>query len=215
MTPPRGGDAVVGEAPGLATPAKDGATPLGSVLSRVGMVLAGNGLYMAGGFLANVLTANALMPLHFGYFSLALAVMSVASEVCGTGFDLAMVRMANRDAPRGAARVRQVLRASLHLKLVFSAAVAAALFAVSAWISDRMLGNASLAAPMRWAAVGIVGTSLFQHLLARYQSAERFRAYAVSKSANTLAKVAMLAALWAAGGLSLDSALAVPRWCCS
>ena len=179
------------------------------MLARVGTVLAGNGLYMAGGFLANVLTANALMPLHFGYFSFALAVMSVAAEVCGTGFDLAMVRMANRDAHRGAARVRQVLRASLHLKLVVAAFVAAAVFASSGWISAQMAADASLVGPMRWAAVGIIGTSLFQHLLARYQSAERFRAYAFTKSANTLIKLALLAALWVAGALSLDSALAV------
>lgn len=212
MTIPTGDDAVGRNGallPAAAKPEAGPATPFLSVLARVGTVLVGNGLYITGGFLANVLTANALEPLHFGYFSLALAIMSVASEACGTGLDLAMVRMANRDASRGAAHVGQILRASLHLKLGLGAAIAAALFALSSWLAHSMFANADLEAPIRWAAVGVIGTALFQHILARYQSAEQFRAYSVTKSANSLLKLAMLGTLWVAGWLSLDSALAV------
>lgn len=183
--------------------------PAASVLARVGMVLLGNGFYMAGGFLANVLAANGLTPGDFGHFSIALAIMMVANELVGTGFDLAMVQLANRNAAGGAARVAQVMRASLHLKLVLSAAVAAVVLALSGPIAAAFLGDAGRTAPVRWAAVGVVGTSLFQHLLARYQSEERFRAYAAAKSANSLLKLALLAGLWVAGWFSLDAVLAV------
>lgn len=178
------------------------------LFGRIATVLATNGVYLAGGFLTNVLIANALAPAEFGYFSVAMAVMVIAQEMCGTGFDMAMVRLVARAAAENNGRARLLLRLSFRIKLLLNAAMALLLLLLSGWLARSVFAEPRLTFALRWAAVGVMGNALFQHVLARYQALERFRAFAVAKSIQGLVKVAMLFFLAAFGALNLNAALA-------
>ena len=183
-----------------------GALAVRALLTRIGAVLFSNGAYVAGAFGANVVLANALAPAEFGRFSVAMSVMIVAQELCGTGFDLAMVRLfAGESDPR---RARALLDASLRIKLAAGGAVAAGLFAVAPWIAVSVLGEPTLVNALRWAAGGALATGFFHHTLARLQAVEAFSAYAWLRSGVSVGKLAMFVALGALGTLTLDSALA-------
>jgi O-antigen/teichoic acid export membrane protein len=194
-----------GSAATLAAPA--GALTPAVLVSRIGAVLVSNGAYVAGAFVGNVLTANALTPAEFGSFSVATAVMVMVQELCGTGFDLAMVRLAARHA--GTARAHQILNVSLRIKLVIAGAASALLFVGAGWVAGIGFGDPRLTMPLQWAAVGVLGTSLFHHALARFQAREEFRQFAALRSGNSVLKVVLLGIFAAAGMLTLQTALGV------
>ncbi|HKY23367.1 MAG TPA: oligosaccharide flippase family protein [Vicinamibacterales bacterium] len=183
----------------------DARLPRGSFVTGIATVLLSNGIYLVGGFAANVLTANLLSPTDFGYFAIAMAVMIVVQEVCGTGFDLAMVRLAS---PLATHERDAVIRVSLRIKMIANGSAALALFVLSGSIATGLFGSDRLTAPLRWASAGVVGTALFQHLLARFQLSQRFKTYAALKSSNSLLKVALLVCLGFAAAASLQAVMA-------
>lgn len=172
-------------------------------------VMAGNGAFIALGFACNLVIANGLGPAAYGKLAIAMAVMLVLQELAGSGLDLAMVRLAAQHTASDPGRAREIFRAGLRVKLAVSLAVIAALWLGAEPLARDVFLDASLAGPLRWASVGVLGGALHGWVLARFQADERFRRYALFRGfANTL-KLALLGCLWAFGALALDAVLAV------
>jgi O-antigen/teichoic acid export membrane protein len=205
------GQVPAGQVPaGQATPPRPG---LRERLAAVGAgpivkVVAGNGSYVALGFLAQIVSANGLTPAEFGLVSLALATLNILQEVCGNGFDLAMVRLAAPHAHDDPATAARYYRAALQLKTAVNVLVAAALWAAAPWLASAVFDNEAMTTLLRWIGAGLVGASLFNYLLAKFQAGERFLLYAALRAGSNVAKLGGLAALWLLGLFDAEGVLA-------
>ncbi len=205
--------------PGQATGHPDAVTsgPLRPVPPRVGTfaafvnlahVLAGSGAYLALGFLSHLIVANALSPDAFGSLAIALAVMTILQEICGTGVDEALVKYAAPLVVSDEARADIVFKAALRIKFLVNLGLATALW-LSAGTLSQLLGQSGvLTLPLRWAAAGALGSSLFGISLAVLQARQRFLQYALLRPLANLLKVALLVVLWQSHSLTLVTAAA-------
>ena len=183
-------------------------------LARIGLtswlsVMLGNTLYVGLGAVASWIVASALSPGEFGLLALAITLLALAQESCGSGIDLAMIRLAAPHTHTDPGRARAVFSSSLRLKLVLSLVAAAALWAFEDWVAREIFGSGERTDLLRWVSVGLVGSVLYGAVLARLQAEERFRLFAVLRAANGGLRVAALALLWHLGMLSLGWAIGV------
>ncbi len=172
-------------------------------------VMTGNGLYVSLGFAANLIMANGLTPATYGLLSMALAVMVIVQQTCGSGIDLSMVRLAAPYVQTDPARSQQIFKTALHIKLLFGITAIIVLWIVAEPAARFLLEKPELETPLRWAALGILGAALYGWILARFQAEERFNAYAAFRSANNILKVAGLGLLWYLAAFTLETVLAL------
>jgi len=172
-------------------------------------VMAGNGIYIGLGFACNIITANGLGPRAYGVLAIAMAVMLVLQEICGSGLDIAMVRLAAQYSHTDPGRSQLISRAALQLKLGISVVVVVVLWLGAVPLAREIFRDPELAKPLRWAAVGVFGGSLYGWVLARFQTEERFGHYALFRSLSSGFKLAGLGALWYLSFFDLDSVLAL------
>lgn len=172
-------------------------------------VMMGNGLYLVLGFASNLVIANGLGPSAYGLLSIALAVMVVLQETCGSGIDLAMVRLSAEHTRTNPRRAQLITRSALHLKLGLTLFITAVLWAMADPLALQVFAEPALATPLRWAAVGLIGASLHGWVLARFQVDERFGAYAVFRALSSGLKLLGLGALWSFAVFGLESVMAL------
>lgn len=178
---------------------------LPSLLRALLKVCVGSAGYVAAGFAANVIAANTLGANAFGVFSLAISLLNVLQEICGSGIDLAMVRIAAGHLPDDRVRAEKVFKAAFRVKILVTLALCGALYALADTIALAVFKEPTLGRPLEWASVGLLGFALMNYQLARLQAEERFTAYAFLKAAANAAKVAALLALWQLDRISLDT----------
>lgn len=182
-------------------------------LGAVFKVVAGNGGYVVLGFLANILAANGLDPTGFGLMSLGLAVLNVLQEICGNGIDLAMVRLAAPyvgSEPRVAARF---FRAAFQLKLIVNGAIAICLWFLAETVALSLYGQPELVPFVQWVCVGLVGAALYNYVLAKFQTEERFTLYAAMRVLSNVVKLLALGLLFVFDALDPQNVMA--SWMCS
>ncbi len=171
-------------------------------------VLAGSGAYLALGFLSHLIVANALSPAAFGLLAIALAVMTILQEICGTGVDEALVKYAAPLVASDEPRANVVFKAALRIKFLVNLALAAGLWLAAGRLSALLGQSGVLTLPLRWAAVGALGSSMFGLSLALLQARQRFLQYALLRPLANLLKVALLVVLWQTHSLTVVTAAA-------
>lgn len=159
-------------------------------------VIAGNGSYVALGFLANLISANGLSPAGFGMVSLALAMLNVLQEICGSGIDMAMVRLAAPHIKSCPEKAHQYYKAALQLKLLVNGLVALLLWLNAFWFATMLYSNAQMLPFIHWVAIGLLGAAIYNYMLARFQTEERFSLYASLRVINNVFKLIILGILW-------------------
>jgi O-antigen/teichoic acid export membrane protein len=158
-------------------------------------VVAGNGSFVVLGFIANLIAANGLSPDGFGSMALALAMLNVLQEVCGAGVDLAIVRIAAPHVGRDADRLARVYRAGLQIKLIFNGSIALAVWMFAGPIARGLFDDPRLSPLLGWVAVGLLAAALFNYMLAKFQTEERFALYSTLRVLNNVAKLVFLGLL--------------------
>ncbi|MCP5125153.1 MAG: oligosaccharide flippase family protein [Gammaproteobacteria bacterium] len=166
-----------------------------SSIHAIAKVVIGNGSYMALGFLANIVAANGLEPTGFGMLALALALLNVLQEICGSGIDLAMVRLAAPHTKSDPARAEAIFRAAFRIKLIANSGIALLIFVIADWIAQRIYLDATMTPLLRWVSVGLVGAALYNYIIAKFQTQERFDLYAVLRVVGNLSKLILLGIL--------------------
>jgi O-antigen/teichoic acid export membrane protein len=178
------------------TEAVRGQSEAGSTLIRrlkaAAWVLSGSGLHLAFGLLANLIIINSLAPVDFGRVSAALAVMTVLQEVCGGGADIAVVRYTALYLRSDRDSAYAILRSCFWIKLVVNGVVTLALWALAGVVATHLLRDPALTGPLRWAAIGVFGSSFFNLSLATLQAEERFKAYAAFRGSINIARLAIV-----------------------
>ncbi len=156
------------------------------------MMVYGANMARAGlGFIVTLLVARLLGPEQFGIYSLFIVVMVVAHNLLGEGLDPAVVRCFARYADRQPERARQVLQASLALRVGLALPIVGAGWMAAPWFAEAILGNHTLALPLRMGLLCGLTASLCTFTLAGLQARERFVAYAaLTPLVNTLRVVA-------------------------
>jgi O-antigen/teichoic acid export membrane protein len=158
-------------------------------------VVAGNGSFVVLGFVANLIAANGLSPDGFGLMALALAMLNVLQEVCGAGVDLAIVRIAAPHVGRDADCLARVYRAGLQIKLIFNGSIALAVWMFAGPIARGLFDDPRLSPLLGWVAVGLLAAALFNYMLAKFQTEERFALYSTLRVLNNVAKLVFLGLL--------------------
>jgi O-antigen/teichoic acid export membrane protein len=189
------------------TVADAGRVGLARGLERVTLVLLGSGAYLALGLGAQLIVVNALSPEAFSAFAVSVAVTTLLQELCGSGVDEAVVRYAAPRAGTDDARALAIFRAAWRLKLGVNVAIAGVAWAIAAPVSAWLGRGDALVAPLRTAAVAGVGAAAFGVVLAVPQAWRQFGAYAWVRPLASGVKLALLAALWVAGAVTLTSVL--------
>lgn len=168
----------------------------GAGIGGVIKVVAGNGSFVILGFLANLIAANGLSPEGFGLMAVSLATLNVLQEICGNGVDLAMVKIAAPHVGKDDGQLARFYRAGLQIKLLINGAVAMAVWLLAEPIALWIFKDARLAGFMEWVSLGLISAAMFNYMLAKFQTEERFSLYSTLRVLNNVAKIAMLGLLW-------------------
>jgi O-antigen/teichoic acid export membrane protein len=94
------------------------------------------------------------------------------------------------------------------VKLAVNLALAAVLWLLAGPLSSLLGSGAELVTPLRWAAVGSLGSAVFGAVLAVLQARQRFLQYALLRPLPNLLKVGLLILLWRTQSLTLVAAVA-------
>ncbi len=159
------------------------------------VVVVGNSLYTAIGFICILLVANWLTPAEFGQLSAALALLIVLQEICGSGYDLSVVRFAARHSEEPNTVNNAVYNSALLTKFIVLSLVAGLLYYFSSPLSYLIASNSHLAPTIEIIAFGVVAGGVMTLQLSRYQAEQAFVAFSLLRLANNLFKLALLAFL--------------------
>jgi O-antigen/teichoic acid export membrane protein len=178
-----------------------------SVGKNSAIVLTGNIIGSGFAFIATILITRTLGPAQFGLFSLALAVMGIASQFSDFGIRTGLVRFASLYLKIDKQRANLIFKVSLKLKLLTSTLIFLIGFISSYTLAVHVFEKPELTFPFKLAFVGAFGTSLFGYILATLQARQSFKFYTLVKLITPLGKMTLIGILFLTVKLNLQSAL--------
>lgn len=171
------------------------------------IVLAGN-IFSAGlGFIATVFITRALGPAEFGLFSLALTVMSIASQFSDFGIGTGLVRFASLYLKNDKLKADLMFKVSLKIRLIAGILIFLAGFFASETLAVQVFRKPELIFPLKVAFTGTVGISLLGYITATLQARQSFVKFAFINVIQSLMKVTVIGFLSYAYKLDLPNAL--------
>jgi len=159
------------------------------------IVFTGNILGAGLGFIATILITRTLGPAQFGLFSVALAVMGIASQFSDFGISTGLVRFASLYLKNDNQKANLIFKVSLKLKLIVAILVFLIGFFASESLAVHVFGKPGLIFPLKLAFIGAFGAS------------QSFKKFALFNLINPLGKFALIGLLFLTYKLNLFSAL--------
>ena len=136
------------------------------------IVLSGNVFGAGLGFIATVLITRALGPAQFGLFSVALAVMTIASQFSDFGISTGLVRFASLYLQKDKLKADLMFKVSLKVKLIISISIFLIGFLVSPSLAIYVFKKPELMISLRLAFIGALGFSLVGYISATLQASQ-------------------------------------------
>jgi len=171
------------------------------------IVLTGNILGAGLGFIATILIVRTLGPAQFGLFSVALAVMGIATQFSDFGIGTGLVRFASLYLHQDKLKADLMFKVSLKLKLIISVLVFLIGFFASESLAVHVFGKPELIFPLKLAFIGAFGASLVAYISATLQARQSFAKFAFVNLINPLGKLTLIGLLFLTYKLNLLSAL--------
>ena len=171
------------------------------------IVLTGNILGAGLGFIATILIVRTLGPAQFGLFSVALAVMAIASQFSDFGIGTGLVRFASSYLKNDNQKANLMFKVSLKLKLIITTLVFLIGFFVSESLAVHVFGKPELIFPLKLAFIGAFGASLVAYITATLQARQSFKKFTLVNILNPLGKLTLIGLLFLTYKLNLLSAL--------
>lgn len=171
------------------------------------IVLTGNILGAGLGFIATILIVRTLGPAQFGLFSVALAVMAIASQFSDFGIGTGLVRFASSYLKNDNQKANLMFKVSLKLKLIITTLVFLIGFFASESLAVHVFGKSELIFPLKLAFIGAFGASLVGYITTTLQARQSFKKYTFVNILNPLGKLALIGLLFLTYRLNLLSAL--------
>lgn len=138
-------------------------------------VFAGNILTSVLAFTFIVLVSRFLGPADFGIFSLALALLTMVSDISDFGANTGMIKftsIALRD--NKPEKAHQLIKLNFRFKLFWGAAVAFFGYLLASKIALLIFKNEALTTPLKISFLGIFGVIIFSFFLAVFQAYQQF-----------------------------------------
>jgi O-antigen/teichoic acid export membrane protein len=171
------------------------------------IVLFGN-LFGSGlGFLATILVTRTLGPAQFGIFSLALAVMGIATQISDLGISTGLVRFASLYLKTDLQKANLMFKVSLKLKLIISMIVFIIGFLSSEALAIYIFENPQLIFPFKLAFIGALGSSLAGYISITLQSRQSFVKFTYINLISPFMRLIITVLLYLTYNLNLSSAL--------
>jgi len=171
------------------------------------IVLAGN-IFSAGlGFIATVLITRTLGPAEFGLFSIALTVMSIASQFSDFGIGTGLVRFASLYLKNDKLKADLMFKVSLKIRLIVGILIFLVGFFASETLAVQVFRKPELIFPLKLAFIGTVGISLVGYITTTLQARQSFAKFAFINIIQSLMKVTVIGFLFYAYKLELFNAL--------
>jgi len=171
------------------------------------IVLTGNILGAGLGFIATILIVRTLGPAQFGLFSVALAVMGIATQFSDFGIGTGLVRFASLYLHQDKLKADLMFKVSLKLKLIISVLVFLIGFFASESLAVHVFRKPELIFPLKLAFIGALGASLVAYISATLQARQSFKKFALVNLVNPVGKFALIGLLFLTYKLNLFSAL--------
>ncbi|MEW6698732.1 MAG: oligosaccharide flippase family protein, partial [Bacillota bacterium] len=171
------------------------------------IVLTGNFLGASIGFIATILITKTLGPAQFGLFSVALAVMDIASQFSDFGIGTGLVRFTCLYLNKDNQKANLMLKVSLKLKLIIATLVFLIGFFTSESLAVHVFGKPELIFPLKLAFIGAFGASLVGYISATLQARQSFTKFTFVNLINPIGKFALIGLLFLTYKLNLLSAL--------
>ncbi len=171
------------------------------------IVLTGNVLSAGLGFVATVLIIRTLGPAEFGLFSVALAVMGIASQFSDFGIGTGLVRFASLYLKNDKPKADLMFKVSLKVRLIIAAMVFLIGFLASESLATQLFGSPDLIFPLKLAFIGAFGMSLVGYIAATLQARQSFKKFTLFHLINPVVKISVIGLLFLALQLNLFSAL--------
>ena len=171
------------------------------------IVLTGNILGAGLGFIATILITRTLGPAQFGLFSVALAVMGIATQFSDFGIGTGLVRFASLYLHQDKLKADLMFKVSLKLKLIISVLVFLIGFFASESLAVHVFRKPELIFPLKLAFIGALGASLVAYISATLQARQSFKKFALVNLVNPVGKFALIGLLFLTYKLNLFSAL--------
>lgn len=171
------------------------------------IVLTGNILGAGLGFIATILIVRTLGPAQFGLFSVALAVMGIATQFSDFGIGTGLVRFASLYLHQDKLKADLMFKVSLKLKLIISVLVFLIGFFASESLAVHVFRKPELIFPLKLAFIGALGASLVAYISATLQARQFFKKFTLFNLINPLGKFALIGLLFLTYKLKLFSAL--------
>jgi O-antigen/teichoic acid export membrane protein len=172
------------------------------------VVFAGNLLTAIAGFLFIVIVSRKLGPEQFGIFSVALAVLTLASDISDFGVNTSMIKFAaSHFAKKDFKTVDEIIGLNFRFKVLTGVIIAVAGFFLSPLLSKLLAGNHSLDLPLRLAFTGVLAILAFGFLMAVLQIYYRFLERTLWSAAMAVLRIALILCLIIAVHMNLVSTL--------
>ena len=171
------------------------------------IVLTGNILGAGLGSIATILITRTLGPAQFGLFSVALAVMMIASQFSDFGIGTGLVRFASSYLKDDNQKANLMFKVSLKLKLIIATLVFLIGFFASESLAVHVFGKPELIFLLKLAFIGAFGASLVAYITATLQARQSFKKFTLVNIINHLGKLTLIGLLFLTYRLNLLSAL--------
>lgn len=179
--------------------------------SKVGkdsaIVLIGNFLGAGLGFIATILITRTLGPAEFGLFSVALAVMGIASQISDFGISTGLTRFVSLYLKADIQKANLMLKVSLKFKLIITTIVFIIGFFASESLAIHVFGKPELKPILELAFTGAFGTSLVGYISTTLQARQSFAKFTYINLINPFIKITIIVLLYLTYNLNLLSAL--------
>ena len=170
------------------------------------IVLTGNMLSAGLGFIATILITRTLGPAQFGLFSVALAVMGMASQFSDFGVGTGMVRFASLYLKNDNQKANLIFKVSLKLKLIITILVFLIGFFASESLAVHVFGKPQLIFLLKLAFIGAFGASLAAYVGATLQARQSFKKFTLLHLIDPVVRVSVIGLLFLALQLNLFNA---------
>ncbi len=171
------------------------------------IVLSGNIFSASLGFLATILITRTLGPVQFGLFSVALAVMGIASQFSDFGIGTGLVRFASLYLKNDDQKANLIFKVSLKFKLIITTLVILTGLFISKFLAIHIFGNPDLIFPLKLAFIGAFGLSLIGYISTTLQARQSFKKFTLVNLITPLGKFTLIGLLFLTYKLNLFSAI--------
>ena len=156
-----------------------------------------------------ILMARNLGPLNFGIFSVAVATLTLITDISDVGTDTGLVRFVGKYLNSNKLKALRFLKLGLKVKLVAWLVVLVLGWFLAPFVSANILAKSELVVPLRLALVGVGGALLFSFATHAVQAVQRFWVWSGLNVAGNLVRLLVIIFLISLMRLHLTSGLVV------